>query len=116
MKNINKPLSMVFASVMALVFIGCSGKSITIENPQPQEYENVKDKGREISASASGFQLLLFIPINVNSRQNTAYALLKDKADGGYITDVKVKESWYYAFVGTVYKTTLTATVYSKAD
>ena len=38
----------------------------------------------------------------------------KYEANGGYITDVKIKESWAYALVGTVYKTTITATVYPK--
>ena len=56
--------------------------------------------------------MLLLIPININDRQERAYTLLKAQANGGFITDVKIKESWTYAFVGTVYKTTITATVY----
>lgn len=114
MKYFKKSLSVVLISMMTLVLVGCSGRPVSIANASPKMYENVKEKGREISASASGFQLLLFIPININDRHDVAYALLKNKANGGYITDVKIKESWTYAFVGTVYKTTMTATVYPK--
>ena len=116
MKYLKKSLFIVLAGVVTLVVVGCSGKAISIENPEPKVYENVKGDGREISASASGFQLFLFIPISINNRQEVAYTLLKEKANGGYITDVKIRESWAYAFVGTVYKTTITATVYPKGE
>lgn len=112
MKKTKRVLSAVSIGIAASFFAGCSGTPVYIESVAPKLYENVKDKGREISASASGFQLLLFIPIDINNRQERAYELLKAQADGGYITDVKIKESWTYAFVGTAYKTTMTATVY----
>jgi hypothetical protein len=112
MKYLNKILTFVLISVVSLVLIGCSGKPISIPNVEPEVYKQKKNQGHEISASASGFQLLLFIPININDRHDVAYSLLKAKANGGHITDVKIKESWTYAFVGTVYTTTITATVY----
>jgi hypothetical protein len=37
---------------------------------------------------------------------------LIEKAHGDYISDVKVTESWKYAFVGTVYCTELSAMAY----
>jgi len=112
MKYVNKLASVLLIGMVTLVLSGCSGKPISISSASPKLYEDVKTKGIEVSASASGFQLLLFIPMNINNRQEVVYALLKDKAKGGYITDVKIKESWTYAFIGTVYTTTMTATVY----
>ncbi len=71
-------------------------------------------RGRSLSASASGFQLLLFIPININDRQERAYQILRGQAGNEYITAVKIQESWTYAFVGTVYTTTLEAMAYPR--
>jgi hypothetical protein len=70
--------------------------------------------GRTIKASASGFQLLLFIPININDRQERAFQLLQAQAGDDYITNIAVDESWTWAFVGTVYRTTLTADAYPR--
>lgn len=64
---------------------------------------------KPITASACGFQLLLFIPIGVNDRLERAYGSLQAQAAGAIITDVEVKESWSYGFVGTSYCTTLQA-------
>ncbi len=56
----------------------------------------------------------MFIPISVNDRHDQAYNILKGQANGDYITDIKVTESWTYAFVGTIYTTKMTATAYPK--
>lgn len=112
MNYAKKMLSIVLIAITTLSLIGCAGRPVSVENSSPKLYESVKEKGRTITASASGFQLFLFIPININDRQERAYQLLKAQANGGIITDVKIKESWTYAFVGTSYKTTITATVY----
>jgi len=114
MKYLKKSLSVILISMVTLLLVGCSGRPISIASTPPKLYEGAKNQGREITASASGFQLFLLLPIRINDRQARAYDLLKDKAHGGYITDVKIKESWAYALVGTVYKTTITATVYPK--
>ena len=100
--------------VFGLWFSGCAGKPITFKSVDPKAYEDVKDKGRTISGSASGFQLLLFIPIGVNDRHENAYGQLLAQANGDYITDVKIEESWTYGLVGTSYTTTITATAYPK--
>jgi len=112
MNYTKKILGIAVVGISTLIFVGCAGKPMAIKNVPPKAYTIEKDKARTISASASGFQLLLFIPIDINDRQERAYTLLKAQANGGFITDVKIKESWTYALVGTVYKTTITATVY----
>ncbi len=63
--------------------------------------------GREVTAEACGFQLLLLIPIGVNSRHERAWQLLKAQAGGKPVTDIEVEEAWGYGFVGTNYCTRL---------
>lgn len=114
MRKIIKKFATGSISLIVLGIVGCSGTPVHIASQSPKLYEHTKDQGSQITASASGFQLLLFIPIEINERQERAYQLLKAQAGGGYITDVKIQESWTYALVGTVYTTTMTATLYAK--
>ena len=114
MKMFKKILSVMAIAVFGVWFSGCAGKPITFKSVDPKSYADVKDKGRTITASASGFQLLLLIPMGINTRHESAYGQLLAQANGDYITDVKIEESWTYAFVGTVYTTTISATAYPK--
>ncbi len=108
-----KPLRKI-AALIILVFlisnISCSGVPIKIDSIAKQPIDTTK--GRAITAQACGFQLLLLIPIRINSRLERAYQSLRHKAEGGYIADVKVREKWRYGFVGTGYCTILEATAY----
>ena len=114
MKMLKQLLSVITIAVFGVWLSGCAGKPITFKSVDPKSYADVKDKGRTITASASGFQLLLLIPMGINTRHESAYGQLLAQANGDYITDVKIEESWTYAFVGTVYTTTITATAYPK--
>jgi hypothetical protein len=71
-------------------------------------------KGRRIRAQAAGFQLLLVIPINVNSRQARAWEQLKQYAGNDYISDVTITERWTYGYVGTAYTTIIEAMAYPR--
>ena len=104
-------------AVLGCFLVGCSGTPIKLgsANQYIGQGEIDASTGRSIKASASGFQLLLFIPININDRQERAYQSLLAQAGGDYVTNVAVNESWIWAFLGTVYKTTLTATAYRRA-
>jgi hypothetical protein len=107
----------IFAFWMALVFIiGCAGTPIKFGgNDHDPNFDRTNvdyTKGREITASASGFQLLLIIPININNRHEQAYQQLREMAGRDYITYIKIEESWTYAFVGTIYTTAITAMAY----
>lgn len=107
-------IAVVFAAVFLMT--GCAGKPIRV-GPVDQQMERTNvdfTKGRTISASASGFQLLLFIPININDRHESAYNILRGQAGNDYIADVQIQESWTYAFVGTVYTTTIKAMAYPR--
>jgi hypothetical protein len=108
---------MTLALVISILSMsGCAGKPIKVGSVDQQvDLSNIDlTKGRSISASASGFQLLLFIPISINDRHERAYQILRGQAGNDYVTNVKIKESWTYAFVGTVYTTTIEATAYPR--
>ena len=112
MRSLSK-LRLLAILVLIIFSAGCAGKAIQIGSIADQAYD--ASKGREVVASASGFQLLLLIPIRINSRQARAYQALRDMAgDNHVIANVRVQESWTYAFVGTVYTTTMRATLYPK--
>jgi len=105
----------IFAFWMALFFIiSCAGTQINFGGNDPNfDRINVDfSKGREITGSASGFQLLLWFPININGRHEGAYNQLRAMAGRDYITDVKIEESWTYCFVGTLYTTNIKAMAY----
>ncbi len=97
-----------------LFIVGCTGKPISFKSVNPRLYQDIKDKGITVVGEASGFQLLLLIPININDRHKRAYDKLLAKSNGGYITNVKIKDSWTYWLIGTEYSTTITATVYPR--
>ena len=101
---------------IAVVLTGCAGKPIKVGTvDQKIEKKDIDlTKGRIITSSSSGFQLLLFIPAGINGRQANAYQNLLGQAGNDYITNIKIQESWTYAFVGTVYTTTIEATAYPR--
>ena len=118
MKMINKTI-VGLATLTSLILSGCSGTAIHFEDDVKRKVnvENVDfTKQEKFSSSASGFQLLLFIPIEINSRHQRAYQDLRNQAGKDYLTNIRITESWTYAFVGTVYTTKLEATAYPYKD
>ena len=104
MKAMQKRLAIIAA---ATLLAACAGTPVSLgtraSGPMPTGAE------RAITAKACGFQLLLLIPIAINSRAERAYRQLEAQAGGDFITDVQVQESWGWRFVGTSYCTTLRA-------
>jgi len=111
MKNILKSCLVILAASAMLA--GCAGPSVRMGNVTDQSQLDLT-KGRTIYGNAAGFQLLLLIPIAVNGRQERAYQDLLAQAGDDVITNVKITESWGYAFVGTIYQTKLEATAYPR--
>ena len=113
MKILNQSISKL-AILAFFILSSCSGIPIKFGNSD-QNF-NIKSvdfsRGRDISATASGFQLLLFIPININDRHQRAYQLLSAQAGDNYLTNIRITESWTYGLVGTAYTTKLEGTVY----
>ena len=105
MKIINAPSTVILAA--ALLLSACAGAPVAlgtrVNGPTPTGVQ------RTIEAKACGFQLLIFIPIGINTRAERAYQELEAKAEGDFITDVQVQEKWTYGFVGTQYCTVLRA-------
>jgi hypothetical protein len=111
-----KTLKIFILCILMTFAAGCAGTPIKFGGTHPN-FDNTNvdfSKGKEIVSTASGFQLLLFIPININSRHEQALQQLMGMAGRDYITDIKIEESWVYAFVGTVYTTTIKATAYPR--
>jgi len=110
------PKIRLFAILALIIFsAGCAGKAVKFESIADQAYD--ASKGREVEVTKKGFQLFLLIPIMTNSRQARAYQALCNIAGDDYvITNVRVQEYWRYAFVGTVYGTTMRATLYPKIN
>jgi hypothetical protein len=92
------------ASIAALV-AACEGIPVKM----PTGNAGPADDTRVLTGRACGFQLLLFIPIRVNDRQQRAYAAAERQAGGRSLVDVAFQEEWTYGFVGTLYCTTVTA-------
>lgn len=98
----------------ALMLGACAGAPVAVGTRFGQPVAS--GEAHTIEARACGFQLLLFIPININDRMERAYTSLQTKAEGGAITNVEAQDSWGWRFVGTEYCTTLRAkTVKAKA-
>ncbi len=113
--KINK--SIIVALILGcLALSGCAGRPIHLDGDNQQVDLSSIDftKGRDLSASASGFQLLLLIPININDRHERAFQMLRGQAGNDYITDIKIEESWAWGFVGTLYKTTIEAKAFPR--
>jgi len=117
MKLLNM-INMLILLAVILFAVGCAGTPIKIGvvdgllDKQKFDFS----KGRQVSGAASGFQLLLFIPVNINDRHEKAFNQMMAKAGSDYVTDVRIKESWKYAFVGTIYETEIEATAYPYKD
>lgn len=109
----NKSISGLAFALVAAMLVACSGQPVKIASVTDVSKID-RTRGRPISAEAGGFQLLGFIPINVNSRQQRAYEELLRVAEGDEIADVKLSETWAYGFVGTTYWTVLKAKAYPR--
>lgn len=95
----------------ALLLGACTGKPVKFANA-PDLTKLDTSRGRKITAQAGGFMLFSCLPIGVNDRQQRAYDELLSEAGSDRITNISVKETWSYGFVGTSYWTILTATAY----
>lgn len=112
MKQI-KIITIVFSLILILAACSSQPNAIGVKQSYDRNQYDLS-KPRTVSVTASGFQLFLLIPISTNSRFERAYSQIQRQAGDGLIGDVKVTESWSYAFVGTIYRTTLEATIYPK--
>ncbi|TGK15671.1 hypothetical protein EHO61_15070 [Leptospira fluminis] len=100
----------LFLTAATVLTVGCNSVPLNMPANAPLKTEKGQSiTSYPISAESCGFQLLLFIPIGVNSRQVEAYSKLISQSIGGRISDLKMEESWYYGLVGTGYCTRFSA-------
>ena len=100
------------ALVVALLAAGCHGTPVHIDNAVPDNID--RSTGHIVEGDAHGFQFILLIPMGVNTRHERAWEDLKSKAGDAYITNVEMKEGWFYGLIGTLYHTTFRATAYPR--
>lgn len=112
MKSQFNKMGLIVAAA-CLVLGGCAGRPITLNSFPAADI--VPTSGRPISAKACGFQLLYFIPININTRLDQAYSGLQNQAGRDKIANLSIEESWTYGFVGTAYCTRLEAVAYQSS-
>ena len=107
-------LSSVIISAL-LLLQGCAGTPVSIGVSKDFDRSLYDmDNPKQATVTASGLQLLYFIPININSRHARAYSMIETQAEDGLVSDIQIQESWVYAFAGTVYKTTMKANIYPR--
>jgi hypothetical protein len=106
-------LSGLIIAVCVFTLSACSSTPVTM-NEEVERADIDMTKGRMIRAQAAGFQLMLVIPIMVNSRQARAWEQLKQEGGNDYISGVTITERWTYGFVGTAYTTIIEAMAYPR--
>ncbi len=100
---------------LAGLLASCQGVPINFSGATVTDRSQIEaSKGQRVSAEASGFQLLLFFPININDRQRRAFDQLRQQAGDRLLTDIAVTESWTWAYVGTMHTTRIDATAYPR--
>lgn len=98
--------------IAATLLSACKSIPVQFGSQEDEKYDATKPL--VVSAEACGFQLFVFIPIRTNSRAARAFADLRREAGEDYITDIKIREEWRYAFWGTMYCTYMEATAYPR--
>ena len=105
-----KRIGGMIALLVALLNAGCQGTRVEFKEVFRDRLDLTS--GRKIIGKASGLYLFEAIPIAVNDRQMRAYQRLKEEAGSEYITDIRISDSWKFAFIGFKYSTIMTATAY----
>jgi hypothetical protein len=109
-----KILAKALCALSVVLLCACNGAPVKLGEVTDVSKID-RNKGEMLESSAGGFQLMLFIPLGINSRYERAYADLKAQAGPDrMLSEVSVAEWWYYAVIGTVYETKRTAMAYPK--
>jgi hypothetical protein len=98
-------------ALCTLVLAACSSAPVAFPTAPLAADE---EAGGRVEATTSGFLLLSLIPIGQNTRFERAVEQLKQKAGADRITDVVVRESWYWCGVGELFVFTVEGTAVRK--
>lgn len=103
----------LFKITLCLIAVSaCSGNYYKMPLPEvdKSKYENLGTA----TSTATGISLFGFIPIQLNNKIERATQSAITSKGGDMITDVTVRERWYWAYVLNMYKVDLTGTVLKK--
>lgn len=97
-----KRLVMSVALATGLLLSGCAGNYYRLRTPDaaPGQYENLGP----VQLSATGIHLFGFIPINLNNKIERVMDTGIASKGGDVMTNVVVRERWYWAWVLNIYK------------
>ncbi len=103
-----RSVSLLLGSLLLLTAVAC--QSTKVHFPGEPIGANEKSLG-PTEATSTGIMLFGFIPINQNTRFENAMADAAQKAGGTRLTDVKISEHWFWAFIleGFIFKVEGTA-------
>ena len=93
----------IFLCVVVLLLVGCSSIPVQMGPDRDRKFEVVGPS----TGTASGFMLFQFIPIMQNSKIDRAYREAVNNRGGDAIINPKISESWYWAYIGNGYTTTI---------
>lgn len=88
---------------------GCVGRQYTLPQPQVDmaKYDNLGPS----SQTATGIHLFGIIPIQLNNKVERATNAAIAAKGGDALTNVTVRERWYWAWVLNIYKVDVEGTV-----
>ena len=101
---------MVGALLLASIGAGCIGTQVHFADVPMDKIDFTR--WHVVTGRASGLNLFELIPIGINGRMARAYERLQEAAPDEYLTNIRVKDSWVWVWIGSKYGTTLSATAY----
>lgn len=108
-KNREKIMKKKFVFALLTLLTGCTGHYYKIPTaPVDTSKYDVVGHGTE---TATGIMLFSFIPIQQNNKIERATDSLLRTYGGDAVTDVQVRERWFWAWVLNGYKTDVQATI-----
>jgi hypothetical protein len=105
-------LKKILASVLLLTLSACSGQYYKLKQPEFNKSQ-YQDLG-VASQTTTGIHLFGFIPIQLNDKLERAMNSAISSKGGDSMTNVEVRERWYWAYVLNIYKMDVTGTVLKK--
>lgn len=107
-----RPVLLSLALATVLLFAGCSGHYYRVPGPEvnPQQYQNLGP----VSQTATGIHLFGIIPIMLTDKTERAVEHAIAQKGGDAITNLQVRERWYWAYVLNIYKIDISGDVLKK--